>query len=309
MAGEVLRIAWTPRVDLWLKTHGHKYMDHRRLLCLAHRHVGDLYAMVSTHSRQEVDEPLFTHPPTCLVLVHQVDVGQARVSIFGLDQVGTHQLSYNSQESIRSDLGTLLEVALPLNPIHTLQSISFRAIPRWFTSHLCDVVQSLGFPLQYDSPCYLLALPDDHEDLGSGVGVLPDIYVDDRLELGDADLVNSTWAYKSNDSLAMIHRIIEGGCTSCVRLRASGEAVSWAVQYEDGSLGMLFTQESHRRQGLGKWVMSSLIGRVRALGQPVYCYSVQDNLTSVSMMTSLGFKNYGVFHWIGCRRGEPGPTG
>lgn len=83
-----------------------------------------------------------------------------------------------------------------------------------------------------------------------------------------------------------------------------GQAVAWVVEYEDGSFGMLTTLEAYRRRGLARVVLGDLIqqlvmeGGGRDLAQrPLFCYVVETNMPSLSLLRSMGFEATGVFSW------------
>ena len=92
---------------------------------------------------------------------------------------------------------------------------------------------------------------------------------------------------------------------------AGGPAVAWAVEYDDGSFGMLTTVEGHRRRGLARLALVALVTRLveeegRLARHPLFCYVVEGNSPSLALLRSLGFEEGGVFAWQAWRRRGPG---
>lgn len=111
----------------------------------------------------------------------------------------------------------------------------------------------------------------------------------------DAHLLDSTWKYRSADSILKIQNIIKKypTCGIYLMLEESEELVSWSVTYEDGSVGMLYTVEKYRRNGLARSVTQHLLVRRRSF-QPGYApyafeYIVENNAQSERLSRSLGF--------------------
>lgn len=60
----------------------------------------------------------------------------------------------------------------------------------------------------------------------------------------DADLINNTWKYRSDESIHMVRKMIGFvGLCQGVRCKADGSLVAWCLTYEEGALGMLYTIE------------------------------------------------------------------
>jgi RimJ/RimL family protein N-acetyltransferase len=70
---------------------------------------------------------------------------------------------------------------------------------------------------------------------------------------------------------------------------------------------MLTTLEPHRRQGLARLALVALVQQLveggRLARHPLFCYVVEDNAPSLSLLRSLGFEEAGVFTWQAWRRG------
>ncbi|KAL6748868.1 hypothetical protein V8C86DRAFT_2867671 [Haematococcus lacustris] len=102
----------------------------------------------------------------------------------------------------------------------------------------------------------------------------------------------------------------EEGCplVACVSSRESGQPVAWALQYNDGSLGMAHCLPAFRRHGLMSLCMADLVDKVLQAGQLQDCvfgYVVDGNAASEAMMRSLGFRCTGRVHWLCFRKPPP----
>ncbi|KAL6748863.1 hypothetical protein V8C86DRAFT_2867606 [Haematococcus lacustris] len=83
--------------------------------------------------------------------------------------------------------------------------------------------------------------------------------------------------------------------------REPGQPVAWALQYNDGSLGMAHCLPAFRRHGLMSLCMADLVDKVLQAGQLQDCvfgYVVDGNAASEAMMRSLGFRCTGRAHWL-----------
>lgn len=121
-------------------------------------------------------------------------------------------------------------------------------------------------------------------------------YTLDVLRKSDISKVFEHYTYK-DDGIGYIESIIENQPTQCARYK--GLPVSWVVQREDGSLGIMYTLESHRRKGLGEWLSKHLIHQVIQKGEMPYLHIVVGNAASVALAERLGFKKYGKIVWFG----------
>jgi hypothetical protein len=73
---------------------------------------------------------------------------------------------------------------------------------------------------------------------------------------------------------------------------------------------MLTTVDAHRRRGLARWVLVDLVQQMIAAGHqaahPLFCYVVETNVASRSLLRSAGFDEGGVFSWQGWELGGGG---
>ena len=140
------------------------------------------------------------------------------------------------------------------------------------------------------------------------------------LTAKDAALVNSRWEYSSgDDSLAMIQDMIADSETTfggCFGLEIDSILVAWICRYLDGSLGMLWTEEEHRRKGYGAVVVraavESILERRRlsaSLGSnnnnennfstTLIGFTVDNNNASRGLLAKLGWRRVADSDWTG----------
>jgi SAM-dependent methyltransferase len=116
----------------------------------------------------------------------------------------------------------------------------------------------------------------------------------------DAELVNSTWKYRSDESLSKILKIIHDQHPT-VGLYINNKLVSWAVTYPDGASGMLYTLESYRRKGYAKIVMQQLF-YYRSISNTNYGdpfdFIVINNVKSENLFKKLNFKPIKKVDWV-----------
>ena len=121
--------------------------------------------------------------------------------------------------------------------------------------------------------------------------------------------------------MEMIQKMIatseaKGGC---VGLAVNGTLVSWMLRYLDGSIGMLFTDENHRRNGYAAVVVNGAVSDIRSKSQQykedsdcididrdrMISYIVDSNEASKNLYRKLGWKRVADADWIGFASRQP----
>jgi hypothetical protein len=181
-----------------------------------------------------------------------------------------------------------------------IKAFKFAGVDQAIAKVVEAIFSARGCKKLYNEPCDRMSL----SVAPSNVQHLQDpSYIMDTLALSDVQVVNDNWTYKSPYSVDLITEMISKYHTSCIRLKSTGEAVCWVLEYPDGSVGMLFTQPEHRRKGLAKICMQDISRKVLAAGGgEVYCYATKPNIASYTMLTSLGFVSTGDFIWMAFSR-------
>lgn len=166
----------------------------------------------------------------------------------------------------------------------------------WFSAleyQFLPLIQERAKDVQ-DSPCYLYRLQRKrfcpHQFFETE---------DCRIESlcpGDASQVTTHWTYGDTEDypLARIHQ----APTACIR--AGGEPVSWALTHHDGSIGIVFTLQEHRRKGYAKAAISMLVKKQLLAGRTPYCFIVEGNEASKRLFEELGFVEQSRLCWVHC---------
>ena len=145
-----------------------------------------------------------------------------------------------------------------------------------------------------DNPCYLYQL--QREGFCSHTFLEVEDFRIDSLCREDASQVTTYWTYGDTEDypLARIHQ----APTACIR--KGGEPVSWALTHHDGSIGMVFTLQEHRRKGFAKAVISMLVKKQILAGRMPYCFIVEGNEASQRLFEELGFVEQSKVCWVHC---------
>ncbi|GBF95575.1 hypothetical protein Rsub_08556 [Raphidocelis subcapitata] len=239
-------------------------------------------------------------PPEAYVLVEESNHAGPR---FGIIARGPRAAARRGSARALQELAAL-----------RLEQLRFFGLPEAAVEAADDLLPRSGYVRRYHNPCWQYVLPqplaaaaverwrDEARRLGERG------YRLSELQPSDAETVDARWPYRSAWSLPFIQtRIIGRLATACAR-DAAGRPVAWAVEYEDGSFGMLHTEEDHRRRGLGRLVLVALVQRLVARGAlaraPLFAYVVDSNEPSRRLLRALGFQETAVFSWQGWERDD-----
>lgn len=153
------------------------------------------------------------------------------------------------------------------------------------------------------------------------------------LTLEDAELVNSRWEYRSDDSMHLIRRMIDISASSdhdskkrggCLGVEVNGELVAWVLRYLDGAVGMIWTEEGHRRRGFASTLISAVMAdfmnqqrderdMVDICGRFLFAFVVDENDASQAMFRRLGWSRETSADWAGFvsfgNKGKPSKEG
>lgn len=214
-------------------------------------------------------------------------------------------LRFSLFSNLKASDNKLYHQAFQALAFQKFSDVSFSAVPHNAVAVADMVFTQHQYRQAYASLCYQYSLKPDTRDmvvqtLEQHLHMLHEQYELGPLEVKDAPAVNDLWAYKRpTGSVQYIESLIATAQTSCIRVKATGQPVSWALQQSDGSMGMLHTVQEHRRKGLGKVSMMALVRKLQSLNTQVFCYVVQENTASMKLLESIGFQNTGMFDWVG----------
>jgi serine/threonine protein kinase/SAM-dependent methyltransferase len=232
-----------------------------------------------------LDDPF--SPNACLhVLGHQLRHGNMEISFnvlaipqrpFLLDSVNggmegeelqwpTRAVEKLASWAVRNELDSIRRDRLTQTLGAHQVCVMYRALDRPLWTAVRRAMQSNGFTQASIEPCQMYTLSSEvyatHTFWASTdtSAKKRDGYAFHALGLEHAEAVNATWKFRSESSLKKIQSIIASGRTMAAFANDNDEVpVSWMVTYENGSMGMLFTQREHRRRGLASAVAKRLV--------------------------------------------------
>ncbi len=138
------------------------------------------------------------------------------------------------------------------------------------------------------------------------------------LRACDASRVNAAWKFRSESSLSKIQAIVATGHTMAAFEPAVGGSeagegkggaenrtpVAWVVTYENGSVGMLYTADAHRRRGLATEICRRL---VEAHHPAPFLFIEAGNHASQRLFEGkLGFERVANVAWVRWVKRPPG---
>ncbi len=151
--------------------------------------------------------------------------------------------------------------------------------------------------VHWNNPCSIYAyVQDDIELINGTYDVRP-------LAYEDAEIVNTYYEYKNDNSLEDIRKDIKNRPSSAVYV--DDKPVCWVLVHEDDSMGIMYTLEAHRRKGLAEVVSRDLTKRILDNGQVPYLQIVDGNEKSHGLAKKCGFQHVGDCEWFGIITGEP----
>lgn len=266
-------------------------------------------------------------------------IRKARINLFHCISKGVDSDACTTDDHIRNDVCSTLNCAMEslassLDNESQRIALTFGSLDRYLVLHVRHALQANPelfhhkFFSTFTSQCGMWIHEADDKEQGQN----PPTLADQSLALSegvvirplmqtDAELVNSKWEYKSDGSLEMIQKMIatseaKGGC---VGLAVNGTLVSWMLRYLDGSIGMLFTEENHRRKGYAAIVVNGVVSDMRSKSQKykvdddcidtdrdrMISYIVDSNEASKNLYIKLGWKRVSDADWIGFASRQP----
>jgi GNAT superfamily N-acetyltransferase len=201
------------------------------------------------------------------------------------------------------DRASLRDLCLALLERHQeLGTLKFTGVSDVFSATIAACLASRGLWQTYHEPCTRMSLRGRPPQPPRPLPPSGRYYLDSLLP-PDAQRVDDTWAYRSSASMGLVQHMIASYPSSCVRLKEGGQAVCWALEYPDGSMGMVYTLPEHRRLGLASACVQDLACKLLRGGAPeAFCFVTRDNEASRQMLGGLGFVPSGCYVWMAFAR-------
>jgi ribosomal protein S18 acetylase RimI-like enzyme len=163
---------------------------------------------------------------------------------------------------------------------------------------LLDVVRERWL-LEVETPTDLYLLPEGAE-LRAPSAPPPTIAA---IGPEEAAVVSRAWPHDDFESpaakLAYVRACLAAG--PAFGVREQGRPVSFALTHLDGSIGILHTEPTERRRGLGRHVIVHLARQVQAQGGLVFGYVAVGNTASQRLVESLGMRAVQRGAWLTVR--------
>lgn len=163
-------------------------------------------------------------------------------------------------------------------------------------SDLYEIIKQKG-TIVWEEPCYLYTF--EGRKFKTLTSHFTDVngtqYTLEPLKEKDIPSVFSYYSYP-NDGIDYIADIVHHRPTLSARI--DDQPVSWVVQRLDGSLGIMYTLASHRRLGLGIALSKVFINHIIDRGNLPYIHIAVENVPSIKLAESLGFKRHSKVVWF-----------
>ena len=117
-----------------------------------------------------------------------------------------------------------------------------------------------------------------------------------ELSPKDAEFIYENSDYKDFLSIEYIIDRITNGESSCIR--NFDKLIAWAITQDDGAIGFLHVLPEHRKKGYGREVTMDLINKVIEKNKIPFAHIEEDNISSMNLVTSLGFKKDKIVNWF-----------
>ena len=112
----------------------------------------------------------------------------------------------------------------------------------------------------------------------------------------DAPLVYEHYAYKEHDGIDYIKTILETMPTRGIWI--DNQLVSWVVQRDEGSIGIMFTLKPFRKMGLAHILTQCLINEVLRRGDVPFVHIAYENTASCQLAEKVGFERFSTVVWF-----------
>lgn len=174
------------------------------------------------------------------------------------------------------------------------ETIEFCGLPLDFSEAIVDGLK--GYEIDWQERCVLYYLPKEKYNHYLNMSIKLE-----EITPSNIDIVNEHYTYKDETSKSYLLNCISKGPSTLLKNK-EGEAVSWALLREDGSLGVMYTLEDYRKKGLALNVSKDLIKKVITKGYIPYVHIVVENTPSRNLAKELGMELFGEVVWFGMKK-------
>lgn len=119
-----------------------------------------------------------------------------------------------------------------------------------------------------------------------------------KLEISDAEFVDSHWTHRDARSKVWVESLIEIGGGFALIDEETSEILSYAFLNDHTGIGGLTTVEKAKRKGYGTIVAKYIAKEIALRGLTPIAFIQHVNVKSVDLFKKLGFKAVGGSNWI-----------
>ncbi|RZC34221.1 CKS, FR47, and/or Acetyltransf 1 domain containing protein [Asbolus verrucosus] len=159
------------------------------------------------------------------------------------------------------------------------------------------VVDNKNLKISQSEVPYLMYAASPEEVGKFAITCPPDVHVK-KLDPSLGEQINSVWPHKFPGSEGFVSDLIEINGGYGLFLKGSDEPVAWVLKHCFGQVGMLQTDDNHKRKGYASLVLKALAKEMGGEGLWPFGTVLADNSASVGMFQRLGFRNVGTFAYI-----------
>ena len=117
-----------------------------------------------------------------------------------------------------------------------------------------------------------------------------------KIDKSYASFMYNNSDYKDYISVAYIEDRLSKDISAGIVV--NNKLVAWGFTHDDGALGFLHVHKDFRRKEYGLDILLGLIQMRKKEQKPIFGNIVPDNVTSINLVTKLGFKRDCTTSWI-----------
>lgn len=159
-----------------------------------------------------------------------------------------------------------------------------------------DHILSHHVKCHWRNDCYLYYLPEDASIPASDTRVK-------SIPISALETINDHYEYQTDVSLDQIRDDILNRPSSMIEI--DGDLAAWVIVHRDDTMGIMYTKEAYRKQGLAYLLCIDLMHKVRALGKTPYVQINTANTASPGLACKAGMiKAEPIVSWFGIVVGD-----
>ncbi|XP_074042902.1 uncharacterized protein [Leptinotarsa decemlineata] len=176
------------------------------------------------------------------------------------------------------------------------KNLEFEAIPHIVYSTVMRVIDEKKLNIENNNQCFIYTVP---QKVARNFQMkCPNHLEIRRLEISQADFMNSIWPHRSPGSEKYVTSLIETCGGYGLFIKSTNELVSWILKKKLGEIGLLQTVDHHKRKGFGSIILKKMSKEVAEDGEnPTGIVSVS-NEASIKLLEKEHFENLGWCYYI-----------